>query len=115
MLLTPLFNLCPGLSSHPLGQNNSFELNVLISMGPASISVPFSRRKRRAERVKTSPKELHDDERHAEMFRRFGKDDGIERLPEDQQAQATAKEGRKRQEYEALHVTCIYCNPRGIR
>jgi hypothetical protein len=106
---TDAFNLCPELlSSQPLLDDQPFEFNVFISLGPVSISIPLPRRKRRSPTV--DPKTRHDDEKHAEMYRRSKKVEEIAAMPEDQRPRARAVERRAIRAYEALHTPCIYCS-----
>lgn len=108
---TDAFNLCPDLSSSPLvNEDDPFELNILISLGPVSLNIPLSRRKRQAGVVDRDPKEAHDDLKHAEMFRRSIMEDEIASLPKCQQDQARARENTRTNNWAARHASCIYCN-----
>jgi len=109
---TDAFNLCPNIyPTRPAKNHDTFELNVLISLGPVSIRLPISRRLRQYTTVSPDPKEVHDDARHAELFRRTKKDEDIALLPAGHQHLARLRERRRIEEWEALHRTCIYCNP----
>ena len=109
---TNAFNICPELFSGPPSEpDDPFELNVLISLGPVSLNIPISRRSRRVTVVNPDPKEIHDNARHAEMFRRSNREDEIVLLPTEQQDRARAREKMRVREWAAGHSTCIYCNP----
>jgi len=110
--LTDAFILCPDLlSSRLTDKDNPFELNVLISLGPVSTFLSIARRRRHSPMTNPDPKEIHDDARHAEMFRRSKREEEIALLPIGQQNVARARERRKMRDWDTLHATCIYCNP----
>jgi len=105
---TDAFNLCPDLLDNQCAdEDNPLELNVLISLGSVSFSIPISRRNVPI----ADPKEQHDKERHAELYRRSQREDEIALLPPGEQDRAKIAERRKARAWDALHVTCIHCNP----
>jgi hypothetical protein len=107
--ITNAFSLCPELSeAQHLENDNPFELNVLISLGPISLAYPIPRRKRRAAVVE-SARERHDNERHAEMYRRSQKDDEIALLPMHEQERAKTLERRRALAWDKLHINCVHC------
>lgn len=108
---TDAFNLCPDLlSTRSAAKDNLFELNVLISLGPVSITLPIPRRLKHSPVANQDPKEIHDDAHHAEIYRRSKKEEEIALLPEEQQHLARATERRKIRDWDARHGRCIYCN-----
>lgn len=109
---TDAFNLCPSLyPTRQLKKDNPFELNVLISLGPVSISLPLPRRRRQLPVPIPDRKETHDDARHAEMFWRTKREEEIALLPVEHQDLAKARGKRRIRDWDALHRTCVYCNP----
>jgi hypothetical protein len=109
---TDTFNLCPNLCPKRTTKKDSpFELNILISLGPVSIRLPIPRRRQQCPVVNPDPKEIHDDERHAEMFRRTKREEDITEKPVEHQGQGRRRERRRIREWDALHRECAYCNP----
>jgi hypothetical protein len=106
---TNAFSLCPELSkAQHTDDDNPFELNVLISLGSISLAIPIPRRKRRVVAVQ-SAREGHDNERHAEMYRRSQKDDEIALLPVHEQERAKTLERRRALAWDNVHVNCVHC------
>ena len=106
------FNLCPKLSSARAPKmDHPFELNVLISLGPVSIRLPLPRRRRQLPVANPDAKETHDDARHAEVFRRTKREEEIALLSVECQDLARSRERKRIRDWDALHKTCIYCNP----
>ncbi|PVH73364.1 hypothetical protein DL98DRAFT_576346 [Cadophora sp. DSE1049] len=116
---TDAFNLCPSLSSSSLpipleGDTSSSDtkaFHVLISLGPVSLNIPISRRKRRAAALQVDGKEQHDNARHAEMFRRSTREDEICLLPVSEQGVARVRELRRARKWDVQHASCLYCTP----
>ncbi|KAH8790393.1 hypothetical protein F5882DRAFT_517283 [Hyaloscypha sp. PMI_1271] len=109
---TDTFNLCPNLYPKRTTKKDSpFELNILISLGPVSIRLPIPRRRQQCPVVNPDPKEIHDDERHAEMFRRTKREEEITAEPVEHQGKGRSRERRRIREWDALHRECAYCNP----
>jgi len=98
---TDAFNHCSDLSCTRISSSNKpFELNILI----------FKRKRKLAEAT-PDPKEVHDDERHAEMLRRSRREDEISLLLGNQRDRAKARERVLSREWDARHAACMYCNP----
>ncbi|KAE8441296.1 hypothetical protein EG329_005526 [Mollisiaceae sp. DMI_Dod_QoI] len=93
---TNAFNNCPGLlSSKSRDKTKPYEYNILISLGPLALD----------------SKKAHDDKRHDEMFRRSEKETEIALMPEPKRAQEKASEKQRVDDWNALHVNCVHCNP----
>jgi hypothetical protein len=106
---TNAFSLCPELSkAQHADDDNPFELSVLISLGSISLALPIPRRKRRIHVVE-SAREEHDNERHAEMYRRSQKDDYIALLPMHEQERAKILKRRRALAWDKLHINCVHC------
>ncbi|KAH6714408.1 hypothetical protein BKA61DRAFT_655910 [Leptodontidium sp. MPI-SDFR-AT-0119] len=110
---TNAFNLCPDLlSTRSADKDNPFELNVLINLGPVSIALRVLWRRRQSPTANPDPKDIHDNARHAEMFRRSKKEEEIGLLPVEQQHLARATERMKIRDWDTHHGRrCMYCNP----
>jgi hypothetical protein len=110
---TDAFNLCPDLrSTRSADKGNQFELNVLIDLGPVSIALRVLWRRRQSPTINPDPKNIHDDARYAEMFRRSEKEEEIGLLPVEQQHLARATERIKIRDWDTHHGRrCMYCSP----
>ena len=98
---TDAFNRCSELSCTKSSRNkNPFELNIMI----------FKRKRKAPTAPLELTKDVHDDGRHAEMFRRSKREDEISHLPEDQRERAKANKRIKSREWDAAHANCTYCN-----
>ena len=109
---TDAFNLFPSLlSSNPRGIGMPFEFKILISRGHWSKKFPgFWGRGQENVPVPHS-KVAHDNERHAEMYRRSEREVELAALPASQRAREEAREKRKVRDWNAAHLNCVHCNP----
>ncbi|KUJ13201.1 uncharacterized protein LY89DRAFT_154980 [Mollisia scopiformis] len=97
---TDAFNCCSGLScSGAASSQDPYELNILI----------FKKKKRKHAEMTSDPKEVHDDERHAEMLRRSRREDEISLLTGDRREQARGRERILCRAWDDRHAACIYC------
>jgi hypothetical protein len=101
---TDAFNRCHDPSCTRVTSNRkAFELNTMISR---------SKRKQKRTEISPDPKEVHDDERHAEIRRCSKREDEISQLIGLQRDQAVASESASCREWDARHEACTYCRPR---
>lgn len=71
------------------GENSPFEFYIVIRPGSVPFTLPISRRKLENIAAGTSSAEdIHDDERHVEMYRRTIREEEIALLPESEQVLA---------------------------
>lgn len=109
---TDAFNFCPDLlSSKARDRTKSFEYKVLISLGPLSKKLPGFRKIERSNTPVPNSKEAHDNERHAEMFRRSEKEDEIASLPVALRSREEEREKGRVREWNTVHLNCVHCNP----
>ena len=105
---TDAFILCPNTSTaHPRTDDTWFVQKVSISLGPVSINFPFPRKRRHSRLDIPNPKEIHDDDRHAEMFRRTRSEEETVLLEARYRDTARAMKRRKAREWDVLHTNCI--------
>jgi hypothetical protein len=98
---TDAFNRCSELSCTQSSRNkNPFELNIMI----------FKPKRKIPDTLLEPTKDAHDNERHAEMFRRSKREAEISLLPEDQRKRAKARERIKSREWDVAHANCTYCS-----
>ncbi|CZR56416.1 uncharacterized protein PAC_06304 [Phialocephala subalpina] len=100
---TDAFNRSSDLScARTASRKRPFELNIIISRW---------KKKRKVVDTTPNPKEVHDDERHAEILRRSRRDDEISLLIGDERDRAQAGERALCREWDARHAACRYCHP----
>jgi len=109
---TDTFNLFPDLlSSKPRGMTKAYEFKVYISLGRWSKRLPGFRGPEQTLSPAPNSKTAHDNERHAEMYRRSEREVELAALPPAQRAREEAKEKKKVGDWNAAHVNCVHCNP----